>query len=68
MDNIKIAMLDCVWIRGECFATRNRVEMPWIKSRRLDFTHRIPTLIHPLPTLRQGKKVLDARSLNYNNS
>lgn len=68
MDKIKIPVLDFVWIRGECFATQKRVEMPWIKSRRLDFAHSIPTLIYPLPTLRQRKKVLDGRSLNYKNT
>ena len=67
MDKIKIPMLDCVWIRRECFAARKRMEMLWTKSRRLDFAHSIPTLIHPFPTLRQGNKVLDAKFPNYNN-
>ncbi len=50
---------DSVWIRRECFAAQKRVAMPWIKSRGLDFTHRITTLIHTLPTLRRGKNVVD---------
>ena len=49
---------DSVWIRRECFAAQNRVEMPWTKSRKLDFAHRITTLIHPLPTLHRGKTVV----------
>ena len=53
---------DSVWIRRECFAAQNRVEMPWTKSRKLDFAHRITTLIHPLPTLRRGKNVVDESS------
>lgn len=59
--------LDSVWTRREYFVTRNRVEMPWIKSRKLDFTHSIPTLIHPLTTLRQMKKALDGKLFNHNN-
>ena len=31
------------------------------------FAHDIPTLIHPLPTLRQGKKVLDGKLFNNKN-
>jgi hypothetical protein len=53
---------DSVWIRRECFAAQNRVEMPWTKSRRLDFAHRITTLIHPLPTLRRGTNEVDKSS------
>ena len=44
-----------VWIRHEYFAARKRVEMPWTKSRKLDFDHSITSLIHPLTTLRQVK-------------
>jgi hypothetical protein len=50
---------DSVCIRRECFAMQNRVEMPWTKSRKLDFAHRITTLIHPLPTLRRGNNGVD---------
>jgi hypothetical protein len=53
---------DSVWIRRECFAAQNRVVMPWIKSRELDFAHSITTLIHPFPTLRRGKNVVDESS------
>ena len=67
METTKLPSLDCVWTRRECFAARKRVEMSWTKSRKLDFAHNIPTLIHPFPTLRQGEKVLDERFLNYNN-
>jgi len=42
-----------VWIRHEYFAAQKRMEMLWTKSRKLDFAHSIPTLIHPLPTLRR---------------
>ena len=53
---------DSVWIRRECFAAQKRVVMPWIKSHGLEFTHRITTLIHPLPTLRRGNNVVDESS------
>ena len=44
-----------------------RMEKPWTKARGLAFDPTFPTLIHPFPTLRQGKKVLDAKFPNYNN-
>ena len=53
---------DSVWIRRECFAAQKRVVMPWVKSRGLDFTHRITTLINPLPTLRRVNNVVDESS------
>jgi len=34
-----------------------RVEKPWTKARKLAFDHDFPTLIHPLPTLRQGEDI-----------
>jgi len=59
VEDLNPVLPDSVWIRRECFAAQNRVEMPWIKSRKLDFAHRITTLIHPLPTLHRGNNVVD---------
>lgn len=44
-----------MWIKRGYFAMRNRVEILWTKSRRLDFDHSIAALIHPLTTFRQIK-------------
>ena len=62
VSGLNAVLPDCVWIRRACFAAQNRMEMPWTKSRKLDFAHRITTLIHPLPTLRRGKNVVDEGS------
>jgi len=56
---------DSAWIKRACFATRKRVEMPWTKSRRLDFDHSITTLRHPFihtPPEKEYDKILDKRT------
>jgi hypothetical protein len=58
VSGLNAVLPDSVWIRRACFAAQNRMEMPWTKSRKLDFAHRITTLIHPLPTLHRGKTVV----------
>lgn len=65
MEKNSLLQPDSAWIKRACFATRKRVEMPWTKSRRLDFDHSITTLIHPFihtPPEKKYEKILDKKT------
>ena len=45
---------DFVWIKREYFAVQKRMEILWKDAQRRA-SHKIPTLIHPLSTLRRER-------------